>query len=120
MANIFPLLSQYELLEQLAQYLSTLDLFHLALTCSEYYNLICQSEPIFDRLKRVALCDGHGLKLRQEFQGIYALSSRHFVWGKGRKAHYDEELEVRVWNLKCDATNALPCLQCKLNVCEVR
>jgi hypothetical protein len=120
MSNVVFLLSQFELLERTAQHLSTLDLLHLASTCSELYTLIRQSEPIFNRLKRVALCDGHGLKARQEFQGVYALHAWNFVWGKGRKAHYDEELEVRVWNLKCDAVNALPCLRCGVNVCEVR
>lgn len=119
MASIVVLLSQYELLERLANFLSALDLFHLASTNSALYSLIRQSEPIFDRLKSVALCDGHGLKVRQEFGGIYELHARHFVLGKGRKAHYDEELEVRVWNLKCDAANGLPCLRCRVNVCEV-
>ena len=119
MSNILFLLLQYELLEGIAQHISTLDLLHLASTCSELYTIIRQSEPIFNRLKRVALCDGHGLKARQEFQGIYALYTMGFVRGKGRKANYDEELEVRVWNLKCEAANALPCLRCGVNVCEV-
>lgn len=35
------------------------------------------------------------------------------------EAEYDEEIEVRVWNLKCDAANALPCLKCGTNVCGV-
>lgn len=119
MSNIIFLLSQYELLTHLAQHLSALDLFHLASTCSQLHILILKSEPIFNCLKQVALCDGRGLKTRQEYRGIHGLRARDFVWGKGRKAHYDEEIEVRVWNLKCDAANALPCLKCKMNVCEV-
>jgi hypothetical protein len=120
MSNVLFLLSQYELLERLAQYLRTVDLINLALTCSEYYGRIRQSEQIFERLKRVALCDGRGLKSRQEFSGEFALSDRHFKWGPcGRKANYDEEVEVRVWNLRCDATNPLPCLRCDINACEV-
>ncbi|KAH6671470.1 hypothetical protein B0J14DRAFT_670666 [Halenospora varia] len=95
MANIVALLSQYELLKQITHFLSALDLFYLASTNSELYNLIRKTEPIFDRLKSVTLCDGHGLKMRQEFRGIYELRAKDFVWGKGRKAHYDEELEVR-------------------------
>ncbi len=120
MANIIALLSQYELLERTANYISTLDLFHLALVNQELYTLIRNSEPIFDRLKSVALCDGHGLKMRQDFKGIYELGPEDFIWGKGRKAHYDEELKVRVWNLRCDSTNGLPCNRCAVNVCEVR
>lgn len=73
MASLLFLLSQYELLERTAAHLSTLDLFHLALACSQLHALVRKSEPVFDRLKRVALCDGRGLVARQEFQGIYAL-----------------------------------------------
>jgi hypothetical protein len=119
MSNLLSLLSQYEILADTAKYLSTLDLLHLGLANSRFYAIILQSAPVFDRLKLTALCDGHGLVARQKFQGIYALCPENFVWGKGRRPHYDEELEVRVWNLKCDAAHALPCLNCKINICEV-
>lgn len=120
MPTIISLLDQYELLELTAKYISTLDLFHLALSNSSLYNMILKSKPIFDRLKSFAVCDGHGLKSRQEFSGIYELHPQHFLWGNGRKAHFDEELEVRVWNLKCDEENGLPCIRCGVNICEVR
>jgi hypothetical protein len=67
------LVSQYELLEITASHLSTIDLLNLALTCSQLYNQIRKSEAIFERLKRVALCDGRGLKLRQEYRGLYSI-----------------------------------------------
>ncbi|KAH6669519.1 hypothetical protein B0J14DRAFT_598878 [Halenospora varia] len=118
MANIADLLSQYGLLKQMAHFLSALDLFHLALTNPVLYTLICKSKTTFDRLKSVALCDGHGLKMRQEFGGIYELRAEDFAWREGRRARYDEELEVRVWNLTCDSTNGLSCLRCRVNVCE--
>ncbi len=116
------LLSQYTILTRAAEYLSTLDLFHLAIASSDFYAIILHSAPVFNRLKSTALCDGTGLKERQEFRGIYALNSdKDCRWGPtGRRPCYDEELEVRVWNLKCDATNALPCRDCGINVCEVR
>jgi len=120
MANIITLLRQCELLKRMANFLSTIDLFSLALANSELYTLIRKLEPIFNRLKSVALCDGHALRMRQEYQGIYELRPEDFKWGNGRKARYDEELEVRVWNLKCDSINGLPCLKCEVNVCEVR
>jgi hypothetical protein len=120
MANLLFLVSQYEILEKIAQYLSTLDLFHLASTCSELYTNIRQNESIFEHLKCLALCDGNGLKARQEFRSLYGLSEGlDFARGKWGRAVYDEELEVRVWNLKCDAVNALTCLRCRVNVCEV-
>ncbi|CZR69082.1 uncharacterized protein PAC_18983 [Phialocephala subalpina] len=119
MSNLLSLLSQYTLLTGTAKYLSTLDIFHLALANSECYGIILQSAPVFNRLKLTALCDGTGLTARQEFRGPYALGPKDFTWGRtGRRPHYDEELEVRVWNLKCDAANALPCLSCGINVCE--
>ena len=120
MANIITLLRQCELLKRMANFLSTIDLFSLALANSELYTLIRKLEPIFNRLKSVALCDGHALRMRQEYQGIYELRPEDFKWEKGSKARYVEELEVRVWNLKCDSINGLPCLKCEVNVCEVR
>ena len=72
-----------------------LDLLHLASTCSELYTLIRRSEPVFNRLKRLCLCDSHGLKIRQDFKGTFALKASDFRWGRNRRAHYDE-LEVRV------------------------
>ena len=120
MVKITSLFSQYELLTETSKYLSTLDLLHLASTNSELYALIRKSEHVWDHLKRKALCDGNGLKARQEFSRIYALAEPDdFIFGDGREARYDEEVEVRVWNLKCDAANALPCLKCGINVCEV-
>jgi hypothetical protein len=119
MSNLLSILSQYDILVDTAQYLSALDLLHLALANSNFYAIILQSPPVFDRLKLTALCDGTGLIARQKFRGLYAVSPEQWNWGSTKKAHYDEELEVRVWNLKCDATNALPCLKCGINVCEV-
>ena len=71
--HIFYLLSQYELLEILVKNLSTLDLFYLALSCRVVHSRILRSDATFNHLKRLCLCDGHGLKARQEFSGIYDL-----------------------------------------------
>jgi len=120
MSDIVHLLLQYELLERTAQHMSTLDLLNLASTCFKLYTLIRRSENVFNRLKRLALCDGHGLKERQDFSGIYKIHSNAYLWGPtGRKPYNDEEIEVRLYNLKCDAANALPCIKCEVNVCEV-
>jgi hypothetical protein len=115
MSGLSRILSQYNILDITAQHLSLLDLFRLATTSSRFYALIRKPDALFNRWKRITLCDGRGLRARQEFRGKYA-SIRP---GRGRSA-FDEELEVRVWNLKCDAVNALPCLKCGLNICEVR
>ncbi|PVH75927.1 hypothetical protein DL98DRAFT_518383 [Cadophora sp. DSE1049] len=119
MSDFLSLVSQYELLVHTAKYLSTLDLFRLALTKSEFYGLILQSSAIFNRLKLSAICDGTGLRARQHVERLYALRPEDSSWGKdGRKSRYDGEIEVRVWILKCDAGNALPCRNCGINVCE--
>jgi hypothetical protein len=114
MSNIFSILLHYGILELTAQHLSLLDLFRLATTCSRLYTIIRKPDTLFDYWKRIALCDGRGLRARQEFRGIYASLRPGCGWPE-----FDEELEVRVWNLRCDALNALPCLKCGLNVCEV-
>lgn len=106
MVDIVFLFSQYELLMRTAQYLSTLDLLNVGLTCSCLRALVLQSKQVFDRLKRVALCDGLGLRMRQEFRGFY--KSRPPIYGF-HGPETDEEIEVRLFNLKCDAANAFPC-----------
>lgn len=130
MSNLLALISQYEILERIASHISTLDLLNLSLTCLDLHRPIRKSEAIFERLKRVAICDGRGLKVRQEYKGLHSnpisffgaevsRSLRFKIPGRLTVEKYDEELEVRVWNLKCDAVNALPCLKCGVNVCEV-
>ena len=73
MPNILAIVSQYELLGLTALYLSAIDLLSLARTCSASYAHIRKNEVIFERLIRFAICDGRGLKARQEYQGLYAI-----------------------------------------------
>ena len=115
MFDLIYLLSQYELLESTAHHLSTLDLYNIALTCSDLYSLILNPNPKFEHLKREALCDGHGLQARQNFLGPF--NQLHY-YGYNRKPFHAEEIEVRIWNTKCDEANGLPCLKCGVNVCE--
>jgi hypothetical protein len=140
--SILYILSQYEILEITTKYLTTLDLYNLGLSCRELHGCILNSKTIFNQLQRLCLCDGHGLKARQNFSGIYSLPD--YIYRKPasqtaeqqhsrsirpipscappepiQSAPFDQEIEVRVWNLNCDATNALPCLRCGVNVCEV-
>lgn len=105
MFDLIHICSQYGLLELLAQNLSTMDLYHTALTCSKLYDLILRSPKGFERLTRVALCDGSGLAARQTYEDLWR--------------YYDpQEIEVKVWNTRCDETVGLPCLKCGVNVCE--
>jgi hypothetical protein len=64
MSRIVLLLSQYELVELTASNLSTIDLLNVAFTCSKLYIQVRKSDATFERLKRVALCDGRGLIAR--------------------------------------------------------
>ena len=116
--NLCFLLSQYELLQRTAQHLSILDLFHVALTCHELHTVILDSPLVFNKLKRLSTCDGRGLIKRQTFTGLHK-PYNSTIEGHARMARYDEEIEIRVYNLKCDAYNALPCLKCGINICEV-
>ena len=114
MFNLVFLLSQYQLLELTAKHLSTIDLYHTALACSDLYEIILKSENIFKKLRRVVLCDGSGLRARQSFSGIY-----NGCPGRFGRPSYEEEIEVRVFNARCDEKGGLPCIKCGINVCEV-
>lgn len=121
------LFSQYELLETTASYLSAVDLYNTALTCSSLFELILKSDTTFTNLKKLTLCDGSGLLARQNFQGIYngLRSSGILNWRKDRgpgwrpyPCYANEEFEIRVWSLKCDAANTSPCEKCGINICK--
>lgn len=117
--NLYFLLSQYELLERTSHHLSALDLFNLALTCHNLYSLILESPPVFNKLKRLTICSGQGLHKRQTFTGLYKPDQYEFIDQHMYGPSYDEEIEVRLFNIKCDTYNALPCLKCGVNICEV-
>ncbi|KAI2618535.1 hypothetical protein GGS26DRAFT_380098 [Hypomontagnella submonticulosa] len=106
---LLDLITQYPILTTLASYLSTLDLFHLALTSRTHHAPILSSPSVFAVLRRDSLCDGRGLRRRQQ------------TWNyryPGRKIHHDEEIEVRLFATKCDEAGALPCQKCGINICE--
>lgn len=105
MTNILSLFSQYELLTRTASYLSTVDLYRTAMTCSVLYGLIRQSDAIFASLKKVGLCDGSGLRARQTLAGFYHPND---CWGGGKESQ----------DAKHDETNAPPCVKCGINTCH--
>lgn len=107
---LLELIGSYPILSSLARQISTIDLFHLALTCKTAHSYILQSPKIFKVLTRQSLCDGRGLYQRQNFLGLY--DHREYRYSG------DRPVEVRLWALKCDAANALPCLKCGVNICE--
>jgi hypothetical protein len=84
MASFNHVTSIYPILRTLASFVSTLDLFNLALTCKSNYQQIRASEKTFNALRRHCLCDGHGLAERQAFTGLYSLDNRSYVWGGDR------------------------------------
>ena len=120
------IISSYPALYLLSRHLSTLDLFHLALTCQGAASFIL-AKKTFARLKCQSLCDGHGLLARQTFlrdynglKGCEELNWR-YDYPPGRGKYPDdakEEVEVHVWAKVCDAYNALPCLKYGVNVYE--
>ncbi|KAI1499730.1 hypothetical protein F5X99DRAFT_410774 [Biscogniauxia marginata] len=107
------LIGQYLVLETLASYLSTLDLFHLGLTCRDHHACILSSTKVFQALRRDCLCDGRGLRRRQD-----AYCNMRYIRGFGPRIYHDEEIEVKLFAAKCDETGALPCLKCGINICE--
>lgn len=121
MISITDLISNYPLLHSLASSLSTLDLYHLALTCKTAYSFILSSSLTFKVLRRNCLCDGHGLADRQAFKGLYSMeynSGRLHLGVITRRVYQDVPIEVRLFGLKCDQNQALPCRKCGVNICE--
>ncbi|KAF5669359.1 hypothetical protein FCIRC_9302 [Fusarium circinatum] len=112
------LLSSYSILTSLAPWLSTLDLYHLSLTSKSAYECIQSSPAIFKSLSRHCLCDGRGLATRQAYASPYHRNRMAGQWTPSPHLKGDEEIEVRLYNIKCDEAGALPCLKCGINICE--
>ena len=119
MATLTTLVAHYPILRVLSSFLSTLDLFHLALTNRTLHSYILCPQAIFNALRRDCLCDGSGLVKRQNFAGLYSLKRRNYNWGGRRKVWQDEPIEIRLYRTKCDGAGALPCRKCSINICEV-
>ena len=117
--SLTALISRYPTLEKLSSFLSTVDLFNLAITNRTHYSCILLSRNTFDILRRDCLCDGSGLAKRQNFVGLYSLERRPYIYGDRRKIWQDEPIEIRLYGTKCDNARALPCRRCSINVCEV-
>ena len=115
MPSLNDITAQYPILMCLAEWLSTLDLFHLALTSRRHYDLILASKSVFSHLKRTALCDGRGLARRQNVP-----PPPQTGFGGKPLITWDEPIEVQLWATRCDEAGALPCRKCGINVCEVR
>lgn len=113
------LLSQHPILRTLATFLSTLDLYNLGRTSHAHFSYVLSSKHAFNILSCESICDGRGLADRQNFQGLYSLARRSYVWGNTRKIWQDEPIEVELYGAKCDAAHALPCRKCGVNICEV-
>ncbi|KAM0411124.1 hypothetical protein ACHAPD_010950 [Fusarium lateritium] len=116
--DIVDLISSYSILSSLAPWLSTLDLHKLSLTSRSAYSIIHSSDAIFGFLSRQSLCDGRGLAARQAFKGSYHRNPMPGRWDINPHLSGDEEIEVYLYNVKCDEAEALPCIKCGINVCE--
>ncbi|OTB02981.1 hypothetical protein M426DRAFT_322210 [Hypoxylon sp. CI-4A] len=115
---LLDLIGQYPVLKTLASYVSTVDLFHLSLTCRDYHAYIQPSSKVFEALRRDCLCDGHGMRQRQKhFDDLRPTRAWH-KWRRGGPMQWDDEIEVRFLATKCDEAGALPCLKCGINLCE--
>lgn len=116
--SILNLLSQHPILLELSSYLSTLDLFHLALASRYCHSLILGSPRLFEVLKRQCLCDGRGLRhqIAAHNRGENPESGSKYSYTAGLLD--DEPIEVHLYARRCDEAGALPCLRCGINVCE--
>ena len=106
MIDLTYLCTQYGLLRGLAQYLTTIDLFNIALTCKHLNDLILGQQRTFEELKKLNLCDGSGLRARQEESKLENFSC------------HPKENATTLLNVQCDETGGRPCLKCGVNVCS--
>ncbi|KAF6832697.1 hypothetical protein CMUS01_06803 [Colletotrichum musicola] len=53
--------------------------------------------------------------MRKNFVGPYEAEVQTHLFPDDRT---DEPIEVRLYNLKCDTADTLPCVRCGVNVCE--
>ncbi|KAF4333505.1 hypothetical protein FBEOM_12687 [Fusarium beomiforme] len=116
--SINELISSYSILTSLAPWLSTLDLLNLSLTSKSAYGYIRSSPEIFKSLSRHCLCNGRGLVIRQAYAHAYYRKRMAGRWTINSSFDGDEEIEVRLYNVKCDEAGALPCVKCGINICE--
>ncbi|KAI1475093.1 hypothetical protein F4774DRAFT_398384 [Daldinia eschscholtzii] len=113
--TLLDLIGQYPILTTIASYVSTLDLYSLGLSCRKFHAYILSSPEVFDVLRRDCLCDGRGLLQRQNWD----YNAAKHKWSRiSRSLWGDEEIEVKLFAVKCDEANALPCLKCGINICE--
>ena len=121
MSQLLAAISRYPILETVTAYLSSPDLLHLGLACHAFYDLIFASSKILLGLRRNTLCSGYGLHVRQQLASPYASFNTCLNLDRPDKFVWDEEeIEVRLYNTKCDAAGALPCVRCNVNICDVR
>ncbi|KAL8344415.1 hypothetical protein RB601_004787 [Gaeumannomyces tritici] len=107
--NLTAVIGQYPVLQALAAQLSALDLLNLALSSKAHHDIIAASAARFRRLRASCVCDGHGLKLRQDQEGLYR---------ERDSRNTDKPIEVHLYALQCDPSSALPCIKCGVNICE--
>ncbi|KAI0126744.1 hypothetical protein BJ170DRAFT_629803 [Xylariales sp. AK1849] len=114
------LLSCYPILSTLSSYISSLDLLQLTLVNRSCFSCILDAPLTFDTLRRRCLCDGHGIiGRRRDHDKTYYPSARRFRQNRVQSnGCVDEQIEIRLYVLKCDTADTLPCRKCDINVCE--
>ena len=93
-------LSQYELLKEIARSLSSADLVHLAASSKEHQDYVTGSKILYKQFRESAICDGTGIR------------SRAHVFG-----HWNGDPSKAT--VKCLEDQADPCRVCAAIVCEV-
>ncbi|OHE94186.1 hypothetical protein CORC01_10524 [Colletotrichum orchidophilum] len=70
---------------------------------------ILGSRSVFDKLKRLCICDGRGSIRSQDFSGRYRPNYWTLSCGLPPMVIGDEQIEVRLYHVECDEAGALPC-----------
>ncbi|KAH7136230.1 hypothetical protein EDB81DRAFT_886344 [Dactylonectria macrodidyma] len=91
---------------------------HLGRTNTTHLSYILAPLNIFRALQRQSLYDGCGLLKRQAFSSSYRSIPTAGLSCDAPDEYGDEDIKVYLYNVKCDAAGALPCVRCGINICE--
>ncbi|KAI9821265.1 MAG: hypothetical protein M1827_004001 [Pycnora praestabilis] len=95
-------------LQLLASNLTTIELFHLALTSKDLWQAIGASAPVFSTLKALTLCDGSGVAARK--------SRDEALTGASRNRNPDVLYNAAA--LQCLKDDNVACVKCEKRVCN--
>ena len=115
MAKLVDVTSQYGMLRIVASELTTVELFNLARTSKTLWTTLDPQSLHFKSTKSLTQCDG--LVVARRLANDKKEVSLREIYGPYISRRYDKIIGIKA--LSCLGREALPCVRCGVNVCEV-